>query len=219
MAVDPRGARTVMGRALVLGTVVVVTGVLALASSAAARPPVERRLATPGATFRIPRSSPPGTVWTLTLWSRGHRLATATGTSGVLRVTATPTTPCRVQADVRRASRWYSGKRFSLTTTRDTTCAGGGGGTSGGGTSGGSGSDPPPSSDGGSLPGITPDPASLDASDTSGPVSGLAFTGVGNPLGTLTVVGLALVLVGSLLLARRRPISPPTLEALLRDNR
>jgi hypothetical protein len=233
MAVDPRGPRTLMGRALILGTVLAVTGVLALASSAAARPQAERRLAAPGATFRIPKASPPGTVWTLTLWSKGRRLATATGTAGVLRVTAAPTEPCTVQADVRRASRWYSGTRFTLAAHRNGTCGtgnGGGAGTSGGGgTTGGSGSsggtpppptDPPPTgSDGGSRPGVTPDPVSLDSSDSTAPVSALAFTGVGSPLRTLALVGLALVLSGSLLLARRRPLSPPTLEALLRSSR
>ena len=229
MEVDPRGGRTTVGRALLLGTALAVTGVLALASSADARPQAERRLSTPGATFRIPKSSPPGTVWTLTLWSKGRRLATATGTSGVLRVTATPAAHCTVQADVRRAARWYSGKRFRLTADRDSSCGsgngGGGGGTSGGGTTGGSGSgggtpppttDPPPTgSDGGARPGITPEPASLDAAATPGPVSALAFTGVGSPLRTLAILGLALVLLGSLLLARRRPTRPPTLEALL----
>jgi hypothetical protein len=71
------------------------------------------------ATFSIPSTSTPSTVWRLRLWSHGTLEGATTGSAGVLRV-AVPNTPgCDFQADVTakpqgRAWFYYSGVRVSL---------------------------------------------------------------------------------------------------------
>ena len=214
MAVDHGGPQARTTRRLLLGTLLAVAGVLALASPAVARPHPERRLALPGASFPIPAGSS-GTVWTLNLWQKGQRLASTTGTSGVLRVIAPPSVHGMVQADVRRSTRWYSGRRFPLNPKGGGNGGGGGTGPGTGNNSGGGPptTDPPPptGSSGGSAP------ATLTATtDPPGPVSALAFTGVGSPLRTLALAGVSSILLGAYLVARRRPTTPPTLHDLLR---
>jgi hypothetical protein len=52
-----------------------------------------------GANFAIPKNS--RATWTLNLWSRGHLLASQTGTSGSLSLEI-PRSSCPYQADVRK---------------------------------------------------------------------------------------------------------------------
>jgi hypothetical protein len=96
------------------------------------------RVAPRVASFIIPTTSPPGTVWMLNLWRAGQLLGSDSGTSGVLTVTVPRAVHGTVQADVRRNGRWFSGARASLPGRGGTGGHGGGGtgGKGGGGTGG-----------------------------------------------------------------------------------
>ena len=225
MADDTTAVRAITAPRLLAGaTVATLTLAWAAPAALAANAPA---LTSHQVTFEIPANSRPHLVWTLNVWQHGTRLATTSGSTGVLVVLVPRTVNGVVQADVLRNQNWYSGRRFDIANSTK----GGGGGHGHGGGSGGKGSGKGAGSGGkgsghhstGSTtttttttstttttttttvaPGSDPRPGSTPDT-TSTPESALAFTGVGSLFRDVAVGGVAMELAGLvLLLARRR---------------
>jgi hypothetical protein len=79
--------------------------------------PVQPKIATTQATFKVP--APSTLTWTLRLWSHGTLEGSDTGTSGMLTVAVPHTSDCAFQADVSTTAPggrpfFYSGRRATM---------------------------------------------------------------------------------------------------------
>jgi MYXO-CTERM domain-containing protein len=117
-----------------IGAAVVGVGILGVAPAAFAGRHAGPLIVPHVATFDIPSAPTSRVVWTLNVWKQGDLIGSDTGTSGVLTVPLPRTTNGKLQADVRRDGRWYSGYRVNLPGS-----GGGGSGTGGGNGHGGKG--------------------------------------------------------------------------------
>jgi len=123
---------------LLLGAAVLAVGILGAAPMAFASKHAGPQIVPHVASFSIPSRNTSRVVWTLNVWKQGDLIGSDTGTSGVLTVTLPRTTHGKLQADVRRNGRWYSGDRVNLPGTSGGGTGTGGGNGHGGGKGGGS---------------------------------------------------------------------------------